>query len=78
MLDRIREKGLTLNKRKCEYNKDSIEFYGFIFGKDGISADEKKINAIKKMPRPTTPKEVRSFLGMTNYIARFIPQYADI
>ena len=78
VLDRIREKGLTLNKRKCEYNKDSIEFYGFIFGKDGISADEKKIDAIKKMPRPTTPKEVRSFLGMTNYIARFIPQYADI
>ena len=78
VLDRMREKGLTLNKRKCEFNKETIEFYGFIFGKDGVSPDAKKIDAIKKMPRPTTPKEVRSFLGMTNYISRFILQYADV
>ena len=78
VLDRIREKGLTLNKKKCQYNKDSIEFYGFVFGKNGVSADQKKVEAIKNMSRPTTPKEVRSFLGMTNYISRFIPQYADV
>ena len=78
VLDRMREKGLTLNKKKCKYNQESIEFYGFIFGKKGVSPDHKKIDAIKNMERPTNPKEVRSFLGMTNYIARFIPQYADV
>ena len=78
VLDRMREKGLTLNKKKCEFNKDSIVFYGFVFGKNGVSPEKKKTEAIQKMPRPETPKEVRSFLGMTNYISRFISQYADV
>ena len=77
VLDRLREKGLTLNKEKCQFNKDRIEFYGFVFGKDGISPDMKKVESIKAMQRPTSQKEVRSFLGMTNYISRFIPHYAD-
>ena len=77
VLDRIREKGLTLNKKKCQYNRDSKELYGFVFGKKGVSPDEKKVEAIKNSKRPTTPKEVRSFLGMTNYVSRFIPHYAD-
>ena len=34
---RLREKGLTLNKSKCEYNKDKLEFFDYVFSKDGIS-----------------------------------------
>lgn len=30
-------KGLTLNAKKCEYKKISLEFPGHIFGKDGIT-----------------------------------------
>ena len=30
------------------------------------------------METPKTAKEVRSFLGLTNYVSRFIPQYANI
>ena len=34
---------LTLNKRKCEFNKPSLSFFGFIFSKDGISQDPEKV-----------------------------------
>ena len=71
-------RNLTLNRSKCEFNKESIEFYGFVFGKDGISPDAKKVEAVQKMSTPTSAKEVRSFLGLTNYVSRFIPQYATI
>ena len=77
VLNRMREAGLTLNKDKCQFSRDTIEFYGFVFGKKGVSPDVKKVEAITAMPRPTTQKEVRSFLGMTNYLSRFIPDYAD-
>ena len=78
VLQALVDRNLTLNKGKCEFNKESIEFYGFVFGKDGISPDIKKIEAVQKMATPKTAKEVRSFLGLTNYVSRFIPQYANI
>ena len=78
VLQALVNRNLTLNKGKCEFNKPSIEFYGFVFGKDGISPDVKKVEAVKKMETPKTAKEVRSFLGLTNYVSRFIPQYANI
>ena len=75
---RFKEKELTLNRTKCEFNKDHIEFYGFIFGLDGVSPDPKKVEAIQQARTPENVKEVRSLLGLTNYVSRFIPQYADI
>ena len=28
VFQRLREKGVTLNKSKCEYSKDRLEFFG--------------------------------------------------
>ena len=77
-LQRLREKGLSLNKEKCEFGKQKIEFHGHIFSADGVSAHQKKIQAIREMAPPKDPAEVRSLLGMTNYFARFIRNYATI
>ena len=30
------------------------------------------------MPAPTNVKEIRSYLGMINYMAKFIPKLSDI
>ena len=78
VFQRLKDKRLTLNKGKCEFNRDSIEFYGFNFGKGGVSPDPKKVEAIRKMAVPQSVKEVRSFLGLTNYVSRFVPNYSDI
>ena len=78
VFQRLKDKRLTLNRGKCEFNRDSIEFYGFTFGKGGVSPDPKKVDAIRKMAVPQSVKEVRSFLGLTNYVSRFVPNYSDI
>ena len=75
---RLTERELTQNKSKCEFNKDKLEFYGHIFGTQGISPDPKKVAAIKNAPVPKDVGEVRSFLAMTNYVGRFIPNYSTI
>jgi hypothetical protein len=31
VFQRLKERGLTLNKHKCEYGKDKLEFYGYVF-----------------------------------------------
>ena len=76
---RLREKGLTLNGRKCEYNKRSLEFLGRTFGNEGISPSNLKIKAILGLPDPKNTSEVRSLLGMTNFCrAELIPIYATL
>ena len=37
-----------------------------------------KLDSIKKMPAPTTPKEIKQFLGVVGYYRKFIPRFADI
>ena len=78
VLKRLQEKGLTLNKNKCEFNKRKLEFFGYIFGEDGLSADPKKCDVINNAPPPKNVSEIRSFLAMTNYVSRFIPNYSTI
>ena len=76
---RLREKGLTLSRKKCEFNKQSLQFYGHIFSEAGLAADPAKISALLEMKPPTSVSEMRSLLGMTNYCgARFVRDYATL
>lgn len=75
---RLREKGLTLNADKCVYNKSHLAFFGFVFSDKGMSADPKKIEAIVQSTPPTSPSELRSFLGLTGFCSRFIADYATL
>lgn len=49
---------------------------GHFFGQTGISADPLKTEAITTMPAPKDVSEMKSFLGMVNYLAKFIPRIA--
>ena len=72
------ESGLTLNKKKCQFNMASLEFFGFIFSAAGVSPDPKKVEAIHKASPPTSTSGIRSFLGMATYCAKFIPNFSDV
>ncbi len=71
-------KGLTANAEKCEFNKDVLDYYGFVFREGGMTPDPKKVLAIQELEAPSNPGEVRSFLGMVGYVSRFIPNYSTI
>ena len=55
-----------------------IEFFGMVFSAQGMSPDPAKVKAIKKAAPPNSVSDVRSLLGMTNYVSRFIHNYADL
>lgn len=77
-LSRLHESGLTVNEEKCEFNKSEIEFFGYIFSADGLRPDPKKVKALRDVSTPQNPSEVRSFLGMAQYSARFISNFATL
>ena len=74
----LSDHGLTVNKQKCKFYRSEIEFYGFIISSEGIKPVESKVEAINKFPRPQNPKEIRSFLGLVNYLGRFIPNLSTL
>lgn len=46
--------------------------------KDGISVDPTKVDAVVNWKRPSTIREVRSFLGLAGYYRRFLDGYSSL
>lgn len=72
LFTRLRESKLRLNPAKCTFGVTSGKLLGFIASDKGIEVDPAKVRSIEEMPPLQTEREVRSFLGKLNYIARFI------
>lgn len=77
MLKCLHDNGLTLNKEKCVFGKKRVKYLGYIISADGILPDPGKIDSIKSLEPPNNVHEVRSFLGMINFMARFVPNLAN-
>ena len=55
---------------------NELQFLGFLLSEKGIGPAESKVNAVKNATKPKTAAEVRSFLGLVNFSARFIENLA--
>ena len=78
LLDRLKERGITVNVDKCEFKKKELDFFGFKINKYGVQPTESHIEAILKIQVPKDVKSLRSFLGATNFLAKFVARYADM
>ena len=78
LLTGIRSVNLTLSAKKCKFAAKKVSYCGFIVDEDGIHADPKSCEAIRKMEVPTDLKTLRAFLGACSWWRRFIPHFAKI
>ena len=78
VLQKLRDNNITLNPDKCEFNKSTLKYYGYIFSAKGMTIDPDKVSAIVNAPAPINPEGVRSFLGMVQYCTKFMPNLASI
>ena len=78
VLQRLQDNNLRLNEDKCEFSKSEVSFYGHIFSSSSIKLDSKKVEAIHNASPSQYASDVKSLLGMTQYVSRFIPNYATI
>ena len=58
--------------------KMHIEYFGHLISEKGIESMLDKLSAIKEMPSPRNPKEIKQFLGLVGYYQKFIPRVSDM
>ena len=76
-MQRLQEINLHLNIKKFEFRVQSISFVSNVFTSKGLQVDKEKVQAILDIPTPTNTTEIQRFLGMTNYMSRFISHHSD-
>ena len=77
-MQRAEETDLRFNEEKCKFHKQEVTYVGHVFGTDGLRPSPDKVQAILNMPAPHDKSSLQRFIGMVNYLHKFIPHLADI
>ncbi|XP_046854150.1 uncharacterized protein K02A2.6-like [Xenia sp. Carnegie-2017] len=77
-LKRLQNMGIKLKKSKCVFMQPSVEYFAFVVDRQGIHPPPRKVQAIREVPTPENPTELKSFLGLVNYYRKFIPNMAKL
>ena len=77
LLHKARDQNLKFNKDKMRLHLSELIYIGHRVSAQGVRPDPAKVSAVKNMAVPTSASDVRRFLGMCNYLARFIPKLSQ-
>jgi hypothetical protein len=77
LLDKCSKLGLRLSLKKIQFKSKSVTFMGHKLTDKGIAPNPLKVTAMKEMPRPTDKAGVQQFLGMCQYLSKFVPNLSE-
>ena len=78
IFNRLEHFGLKMKKEKCDFFKKHIQYLGHLIAEEGFTPLPEKLNSIRNMSRPKSPKEVKQFLGLIGYYRKFVPRFSAI
>jgi hypothetical protein len=76
VLGRLAEHELYLWPEKCEFEKTRIEYLGLIISENRVEMDPVKVAGVAEWPKPTSKREVQSFLGFVNFYRWFVKDFS--
>ena len=77
VLERLKERGLTVNAEKCtQFRMTKVVFMGVLLTRHGIGPTKEKVRAVVEASQPQSTSEVRRFWGLVGFSARFIPDFS--
>lgn len=78
VLQRCRLHNLKLNRKKCRFLQDTVRYLVHVLTRDGLSLDPDRLHDILQVKAPSDKKELQTFLGMVNFVSRFIPNMSTV
>lgn len=78
VLDVLKQNDVLLNHEKCIFNAKKIHFLGHELSCEGVRPLNKYIQVIDSFREPKTIDEIQSFLGLLNYVNKWIPNLATL
>jgi len=76
VLRRLEENNLYVKPEKCTWKVRKIGFLDVVIGPSRIEMGKEKVDGVLSWSKPKNVKDVRKFLGLTNYYRRFIKDFA--
>ena len=78
VLQMHREAGIKLRASKTFVFQEEVDYLGFRITQEGIKMKDEYVQRIQEWARPTTVKELSTFLGFTGYYRSFLPRYSEL
>lgn len=72
----LSDNGLAINKAKCVFGAEELDFLGHRITQRGITPLPGRIQALRDYEAPSDRSSLQRFLGMLNYYHRFLPNIA--
>jgi transposase InsO family protein len=69
---------IRLNLKKCHIGYQRLRVLGHVLTGEHRSVDPEKLTTLNNFPKPTTGKQIMSFLGFVNYLRDYIPLYSTL
>ena len=78
VLKRLEENDLYIKSEKCSWKTSKVNFLGVIMGQGKIKMEKEKVEGVLNWLVPKTVRDVRKFLGLSNYYRQFIKNFVTL
>ena len=78
VLSRLKDAGLVINASKCQFGMTEVKFLGHRISSGETAPLPEKTACVRDFPRPTSKKQLQSFIGLAGFYKRFVPMFAVI
>ena len=78
VLNRLKQNGLQIKIKKCEFIKPIIKFLGHLISHGQVEKRQHLVEANATAELPKTMRQLPGFMGLANYYRKFINVFAKI
>ena len=78
VLRRLEKNDLYVKPEKCVWKIQKVPFLGIVMGEEKVEMEEDKVEGVLKWPMPQCVRDIRKFLGLTNYYRCFVKNFAKV
>ena len=74
----LEENDLYVKPEKCSWKTNKVNFLEVVMGQGKIEMEKDKVAGVLNWPIPRMVRDVRKFLGLTNYYRQFIKNFVAL